>query len=409
MMQEIIKMTDQGLVYLTENEIFDLVVQKYQEVSPAFNLDPSEPDGYMAAWMAQQLRVAVEAIVQCYNSKDPNTARDQQLNIIGALTGSAREDGTPTVIDIEVGATNGTVVTAGSVIEGNNYEWTIDSDIAVDVTGTATGTATCTVDGAITPENGTVTNIKTTIGGWSNVTNTGISINGTDKQSNAQFRVERNKSVGRPGNNQVDSAIGELFAVDDVLRVAAYENPTGSAAVDPELNPHGLPAHSMSYVVLGGTDEDVAQAIYNKKNPGNFLNQAGVPVSVEVASKKHPSNSKVIKFGRPSLVDINIVLEVADPNGNTPGNLEQLVQGAIIEYVSGDLIDADDGFDSTGFDIGEDVPVRRIDTPINQVIGQYKGAYINSLTVNGQSNGAITIEFDEYANFLAENIAVTVV
>ncbi len=405
----IIEITDNGLSYLTENQIYSLVVEKYKEIDPNINLDPSTPDGYMAAWLAEVLRQSTEAVVQAYNSKDPDKSRDTQLNIIGALTGSVREDGTPTIVNVTLSGVAGATIPLGSVISDGSISWTIDSIVILDGAGSGTTTATCSQVGDISPENGSITTIESTIGGWSSVTNTGINTLGTDTQSNALYRIERNRSVGRPGDNQVNSAVGELFSVDDVLRVAAYENPTGSAAFDAELNPHSLPANSMTYLVQGGADEDIARAIYLKKNPGVSLNQEGTPVSVVVTSTAHPSNSKTIKFGRPTLVAMTVVIELSDPSSNLPANIEELIQNSIIDYVSGALIDADDGFDPTGFDIGEDVPVRRIDTPINQVVGQYKNAYISTLTINGASTGAVTIAFDEISSWTTGNITVTVV
>lgn len=405
-MADIIEYTDSGVVTLTENEIFALVIDEHLAIDPNWNLDPSTPDGHMAAWMARQLRICVEAVREAWNSKDPAKARDAQLNIIGAITGTTREDGTPSIIDISVSGTNGTVVLAGSVISGEQ-SWVINEDITIGVSGTGVGTATCAIVGDIDPDIGSVTNIDTTIGGWTGVSNTGLNTLGTNKESNTAFRVKRTSAVARPGNNQVDSMIGEIFAVDDVLRVAVYENPTDSASVSTD-NPYGLPPRSISCVVQGGTDEDVAKAIYIKKNPGVTLNQVGTPVTVDVVSEVHPSNSKEIKFGRPTPVDIIAVIELADPLGNLPSNIEALVQEAIVSYASSNIFDDVTGFDKAGFDIGEDVPVRRVDTPINYVIGQYKGAYISSSTINSLTTGVVAIDFDEISVWSENNISVTV-
>lgn len=407
-MADIIEYTDSGVVTLTENEIFALVIDEHLAIDPNWNLDPSTPDGYMAAWMARQLRICVEAVREAWNSKDPAKARDAQLNIIGAITGTTRENGTPTQQAGIAHGTAGTPITAGAIVSDGTYEWTVDADATIDGTGQVSVTITNTTNGAIDPDIGSITEIKTTIGGWTSFENTALLVLGTDKESNTAFRVKRTSAVARPGNNQVDSMIGEIFAVDDVLRVAVYENPTDSASVSTD-NPYGLPPHSISCVVQGGTDDDVAKAIYIKKNPGVTLNQVGTPVAVEVASEVHPSNSKEIKFGRPTTVDIIAVIELADPLGNLPSNIEELVQNAIISYASADIIDDVTGFDKTGFDIGEDVPVRRVDTPINYVIGQYKGAYISSSTINSLTTGVVAIDFDEISVWSANNISVTVI
>ncbi|CAM0040351.1 baseplate wedge subunit [Vibrio phage K133] len=406
-MAKIIEYTDSGIVTMTESEIYALIVEKQQEIDPNWNLDVSTPDGYMAAWHAENYRILVESIREAWNSKDPSRSRDAQLATIGLITGSEFEDGTPSIVNIEVGGADGTVVLSGSVISGGET-WTVDGDITIGALGVGAGTATCAVTGTTDPDQNTITNIDSTIGGWSSVTNTSLNTLGTDKESNAAFRVKRTRSVARPGNNQVDNTIGEIFSVEDVLRVVAYENPTGSASVSPK-NPYGLPANSVSYVVQGGADDPIAKSIFIKKNPGVNLNSVGTPVSVTVTSEIHTSNSQIIDFGRPSTVEMIVSAELADPLNNLPANIEELIQNAIIDYSLGTIPDDEEGFDNTGFDIGEDVPVRRIDTPINYVIGQYKGAYISDLEVNGVSSGVVDISFDEISTWSESNISVTVV
>ena len=79
--------------------------------------------------------------------------------------------------------------------------------------------------------------------------------------------------------------LGEMFAVDGVRRCKIYENDTDSATVSDD-NPYGLPAHSIAPIVDGGTDANIATAIYLKKNPGVMLYQAGTPASYTVTSPK---------------------------------------------------------------------------------------------------------------------------
>lgn len=406
-MTDIITVTDSGILTLTENEIFQAITEKWLEVDSNFNPDPSTPDGYMNAWHAENYRILVEAIREAWNSKDPAKARDVQLNIIGSLTGSTREDGTPTQIQGMVTGTAGTFIPAGAIVAGE-YEWAIDSDITIGASGQETATATCLESGVIEPTSGTITDIKETIGGWTGFTNTSVLVVGTEEQSNTSFRASRSRSVARPGRNQTDSTVGELFAIDNVLRVAAYENPTGSADVSTE-NPHGLPKNSETYLIQGGDSELIAQAIYVKKNPGVYLNGEGVVEEVLVTSKVHSTNNKIIRFGRPSPVAMIINLELSDPKSILPTNIDDLISDAIISYAAGSLLEDATGFDQTGFDIGESVPVRRIDTPINNIIGQYEGVYINSSTINGSASGLVDIEFDEISSWASDNITVTVI
>ena len=97
-------------------------------------------------------------------------------------------------------------------------QWTTNSDVTISG-GTATVIATCTVNGATNASIGTITRIVNTVGGWQSVTNLSVATIGTDVQSNQSLRVERRRSVSRPGNAQIDNMTAELFAVEGVTRV----------------------------------------------------------------------------------------------------------------------------------------------------------------------------------------------
>lgn len=241
---------------------------------------------------------------------------------------------------------------------------------------------------------GTITRIVDVLAGLASVTNTNTNTDpatpGTDGQRDEQLRVRRATAVGRPGNNQIDSMIGELFGVDGVRRVKVYENDTNISALSVD-NPYGLPRHSIAPIIDGGTDDDVAMAIYLKKNPGASLYQAGTPFQVEVTSPKYPTNKKVIRAIRPIDIDMLSVIHFVN-DGTLPPNADQLVKEAMMEYAAGDLIPADVGFKIDGFDIGETVPFSTISKPVNKVIGSYGDSYVDLPTSSlngGQANVAI--------------------
>lgn len=401
------EITSAGYKLKTQNEWFDEERQLYLDIDPLWNLDPSTPDGLKLAHDAEVFGALDETLQQAYNSKDPAKAVGYDLDVICALTGTSRSKGTASSVELTLTGTAGTIVPSGSVVKSatTGTSWTTDQTVTL-TGGTATVDATCTVVGPTQADAGTLTQISTTVGGWTGVTNTAPATPGTNAETDASLRIKRNTAVGRPGNNQVDSTLGELFAVDGVRRVKAYENDTSSAAVSAE-NPHGLPANSMSYIVDGGTDLDVAAAIYIKKNPGVKLYQAGTPVSVTVTSPTYPTNSKLIKFSRPVAVDMVIVVTVKD-DGTLPSTAADEIKDAIVKFGAGTLIDPEWGFVSDGFDIGESVPYFTVATPVNKVIGSYGNSYIQTLTVNG-GTANVTVAFNELSRWTSGNITVTIV
>ncbi|MGH9928346.1 MAG: baseplate J/gp47 family protein [Pyrinomonadaceae bacterium] len=403
------ELTNTGYVLKPQNQWFDEERQLYIDIDPLWNLDPSTPDGLKIAHDAEIFAAFDEVLQQAYNSKDPNKAIGTDLHTIGMLTGSIPSEGSGSSVELMLTGTPGTVVPAGTRRESavTGTRWAIDQTVTLDGAGEATVNATCTTIGPTQADAGTITRAVDVVGGLTGSANAAPAQPGTGEQSDSSFRIERAISVGRPGNNQIDSMLGEIFATDGVRRVKVYENDTNSGEFDAEDNPYSLPAHSISPVIDGGTDADVAYSIYIKKNPGVLLHQAGTPFEVLVTSQVYPTNTKLIRASRPVYVDMVVVLELTD-DGTLPANIDQLVTEAIVEFGQGELLPADIGFKITGFDIGESVPYSTMFTPINNVIGAYGNSYVSSLTVNG-GNSNVAIAFNQLSRWTDANITVTVV
>lgn len=405
------EITSKGYSLKTVNEWFDEEKQLYVNIDPNWNLDPSTPDGLKIAHDSEVFGALDETIQQAYNSKDPNKASGYDLDIISALTGTTRSEGSAsTITGVILSGVPGTIVPAGTRFKSSvtGSVWTLDQTWTLDESGRASVDISAAVIGPVEANSNTVNQIVDTVGGLTGVNNPTRATPGTGVESDSSLRVKRATAVGRPGNNQIDSMLGELYAVDGVRRVKVYENDTNSATVSDD-NPFGLPPHSISPIVDGGTDTDIAMVIYIKKNPGVLLNQSGTPVSVTVTSPTYPDNFKLIKFSRPIYVDM--VLNVTIKNdGTLPSQtvLQPLIQNAIVEFAAGDLIPADVGFKIDGFDIGETIPYSTMYTPINQVIGQYGNSYVQSMTINGGTTN-VNIAYNQLSRWSASNIMVTIV
>ena len=400
-------LTPTGYVLRSQNDWFAQERQFYVDIDPLWNLDPSTPDGLKIAHDSEIFYALDETVLQAYNSKDPNKARGIDLDIVCALTGTERSSGSPSNVALTLTGNPGAVVPSGNTFESTTTgsRWTTDQQVTLDAFGSATVNASCTVSGPTQADAATITRIVDVVAGLASVTNPSPATPGDDAQSDSRLRVERAYAVGRPGSNQVDSMIGELLAVPGVRRVKVYENDTGSAAVS-EDNPHGLPAKSIAPIIDGGTDTDVALAIYLKKNPGVLQAQPGTPFEVLVTSPRYPTNQKWIRASRPVYVDMILNIEIAN-DGTLPPTADQEIKAAILEFAAGDLIPADVGFKISGFDIGEAVPFSTMFTPINQVIGGYGNSYVSLLQLNGASVN-VPIAFNELSRWTDANITVTI-
>ena len=403
------ELTPNGYLLKTQNEWFDEEKALYLQIDPNWNLDPSTPDGLKLAHDAEIFSALDETLQQAYNARDPNKARGLDLDVVCSLTGVRRQQGTSSTVTLTLGGVAGTLIRANSRVESvtTGSRWTIPQDITLDTHGAATTQAICTTLGPVEADPGTLTRIVDVIGGWQSATNASPATPGTSREDDSSLRIKRAITVGRPGNNQIDAMYGELYTTASVRRVRVYENDTDSASVDPVDNPHGLPKNSVAVVVDGGTDEDVARAIFVKKNPGPKLVQVGTPVAVTVTSEKYPSNSKLIRYSRPIYVDMVIAVTIKN-DGTLPNNVADLIKEAVVEFGNGQLVEADCGFRQTGFDIDDDVPYFDIPIPISKVIGSYGNSKITSLTLNGGTSD-VTIAYNQLSRWTTANVTVTLV
>ena len=400
------EVTSTGYKLKTQNEWFDEEKEMYLDIDPLWNLDPSTPDGLKLAHDAEVFSALDETLQQAYNSKDPNKASGVDLDVIASLTGTPRSEGTASTVTgfvLSGVASPLTTVPAGTIFESvtTGSRWTLDQQWTLDSSGQAVVDITCTVVGPTEADAGTITRIITTVPGLTSCNNPLPATPGTEIESDSSLRVKRATAVGRPGNNQIDSMLGELYAVDGTRRVKVYENDTNIT------DSNGLPPHSIAPIIDGGTDADVAMAIYVKKNPGVALYQAGTPVSVDVTSPTYPDNVKTIKFSRPEYVDMVIAVTIKN-DGSLPSNTQDLIRDAFIDFAAGGLVPAEYGFKVDGFDIGESVPYSTMYTPINKVIGQYGNSYVQTLTVNSGTTN-VAIAFNELSRWTSSNITVTLV
>lgn len=401
------ELTPTGYKLKNQNDWFEQERNMYLSIDTQWILDPSSPDGLKIAHDAEIFSALDETLYRAWASKDPAKAVGIDLDAIASITGAFRKSGTPSNVDVVFTGVPGSVILGDSILESaaTGYRWIVDQAFTVGPGGTVTVPVRSELLGAIQAEPSTITKIITTIAGVSAATNPNPATPGTVAETDSSFRIRRRLAVGLPGNNQLDSLYGVLSQTEGVRRVKVYNNPTGSAAFDTSLNPHSLPAHSITILVDGGAVDDLALAIYLKKNPGVLLNGDGTPIQEWVTSPTISTHTQLMTFGRPIYIDIAVVLDIKD-DGTLPDDLETQIKDAILAFAAGESPSGNDGFKTTGFDIGESVPISTMYTPINQIIGKYGNSYVTSLTLDGAAANK-TIAYNELSRWLDANITVT--
>lgn len=117
--------------------------------------------------------------------------------------------------------------------------------------------------GSFVLANGTITEIVSTVDGWTSCTNLIAPIKGRLTQTDAEARTSYQERVALRGQTTVDSIVSALYSnVDGVTFADGYQNDND----DPDEA--GRPPHCIEIVVQGGLDEDVANTIWTNKSGG---------------------------------------------------------------------------------------------------------------------------------------------
>lgn len=396
---------DAGAAVKTLQAYLEQVRAAYQDIDEGWNISPESPDGQAIAVWSELLALLDEQLINAYRSVDPSTAIGQQLDRIARISGIERQDGTFSTAQVTFSGTNGTVVPSGTEVRNSETDTIWETDGSVEITGgEADVGVTCTTVGPEPAAAGDLSVIATPVSGVSSVTNDNAASLGRPVETDALLRVRRNNSVSAPGSNQVDSMFGDVANVDDVKHVRIYENVSGST------DANGLDGHSIAVFVDGGTNQAVAEAIAVNKNPGTGLNaDNSFANKVQVSVETEEQSPLDVTFYRPEIVTAFLFVEITgSPSSETVADIKE----AIVDYANAELFTAStSGFDKTGFGIGEVVPVGKLYTPVNRVLGT--SGYVSDLTI-GESSGDVTNQsidpgFNGLVTFNADNITVSVV
>ncbi|MFG0917277.1 baseplate J/gp47 family protein [Pseudomonas sp. LP_4_YM] len=415
------KITDQGITGSSLNDYLADLKTRTLAIDPDWNLDPDAPDGQKLGIDAEMLANLDEGIVAAYRAKDPDSATGEALRNIGKISGVAIRDATYSVAPVTITGTAGLVLPANSQIRSriDNTLWLTTAAIVVGVSQTASGFATCVTPGRVLAAAGELTVIGTPYPGWASVTNAAAAP-GEDAESDVDFRARRNKSVSLPGSNMKDNMQAAVANVAGVTDVRILENSS-----DDPVDPDGIPYTAIALIVNGGSDQDIGLAMYSKYNPGTpmyprystktdtWVDPPGASgVKVKIVSPS-TGNTETMTFQRAVALPIYVNV-VVQRKGNLPSDIEQRIKDAIVEDSTRKLFADDEvtGFNQGGYDIGEIVPVGRLYTPVNKVLGQYGDSYITTLTIgrSAGSQGVTPIQpgIAELATFDPDNITVSV-
>jgi hypothetical protein len=208
--------------------------------------------------------------------------------------------------------------------------------------GTYYGLYQATVPGPVLANAGQLTQIVTTVSGFTALTNLDGCLLGTNVESDSALNVRRGQEIASTGNDTVDATVAALLLIpvignpaeQAVTQAFVYENDTDATATGtiPPNCPAGVPPHAMYVVVYDGvsplaTNNQIAQAIWNNK-------PSGIPTygGTQGTAQDSQGNSRVVNFDRATVTPIYISLTTTRGPQFDSINGPEAIGTALVEY-----------------------------------------------------------------------------
>lgn len=278
------------------------------------NVDPNSADGQLINLIAQAKVDILEFIQQIYDGFDPDMAIGRTLDERCAINGVVRKAGTYTIQPVTVTVTQALTL-AGldtapdapfTVADSAGNRFVLEEAHVFSGAGNASLTFRAALLGATVTTPNTITRPITIQLGVASVNNplAATSI-GTDEETDYALRIRRAQSVSIPSRGYFEGLVGALLSLDSVTSVLVKENDTDTPDGD------GIPGHSIWVVVNGGTDDEVAAVIYNKRNAG-----CGMKGDVTVNITQVDGSLFPINFDRPTPQTLWIKFDITAITGS---------------------------------------------------------------------------------------------
>lgn len=300
-MSEVNYVDETGLHVQTRAEIVTELEDEFKAIYGAdIALTANSPDKQMIEIFAQAKVDMLELAADIYNSFDLTAAVGRVLDSRAAINGIVRRAATytKTMIDVTLDRTttlNGvdTSSTPFTISDEAGTKFVLEATVTENA-GTPSLSFRAEDFGVVEVTQDSLTSIVTVTLGVTAVNNPSASYqDGVEEETDVDLRVRRRASVALPSEGYLEGLQGALLGISGVTDCVVYEN--GTSVEDAFL----VPGHSIWAIVDGGSDADIADVLYRKRNAG-----CGMKGDEVVAVMQVNGAELEVRFDRPVYEDL---------------------------------------------------------------------------------------------------------
>lgn len=318
---------DTGFTSPEELAIYDGVIADFVAAfGGTMNTGKSTPQGQLATSFTAVVGAFNDLFVDYTNQVDPAYASGRMQDAIARIYFITRRGATPTVVTATCSGATGVVIAVGSLAkaaDGTIYVALTTGTIGLG--GTVDIQFSALTNGPIACPAGSLNTIYRTVPGWDSLTNSADGLPGQNEESRTALETRRALSVARNATGILPAVRGSVLGVPGVVDAYVTENSTGSPIT---TSGQTIAAHSLFVCVEGGTDADVALAIWTKKNPGcAYTGATTVTVEDDNSGYVTPPTYDV-KFQRAASLAVDIIVTIAT-GVDVPSDAATQIEAAI--------------------------------------------------------------------------------
>lgn len=365
--------------------------------------DLTTPQGQIAVSDTAIIADKNNQLLAIVNQINPDFASGRFQDAIGRIYFIERISATGTTVTATCTGLVGRTIPAGSLAQDTNgyiYEsvdaGTIGSDGSVNIVfkNRTTGPIAC--------PSGALNQIYQAVDGWSGVTNTAPGVLGNDVESRSNFEVRRRESVARNARNMDGAVLSAILGTNGVSDAYVWSNRT-AATVTRGTTSFPVLAHSIYICVYGGTDEDVANAIFSTYNPGANMNGDTTYTVYDSENYSAPYPQYVMQWQRAIPTRVHFTIQL-DGSLNPPSDITTQVKAMVTSVFNGDY----DGIAKAR--IGSTINAGKYYAPVISISPDTIGILSLEVSLNGTTyTPSVTMGINQIPTIQDSDITVTLV
>ena len=291
--------------------------------TPDINTAPETPQGQIIDAETLAITQKDAELAFLANMFNPKTARGIWQDALAEIYFIKRKKAVNSRCYCVLTGLNGTVIEKGSKIQSSadSTYWDLLEDVTINGNSSVTALFECETEGAVIASPNTLNKIITTVAGWDTVNNTQFATVGSLEESQQAFEKRRYDSVALNSVGTTASVFSRVNQIDDVVGCYVVDNKTN---VNKIIDDYLLKPHSIYVAVIGGSNQDIAEAIYRSLSAGCDYNGNTQITVVD----PHTHAKEKVTFMRPTPQNVYIKVNVFDKD--LPDDYENLIKNAVI-------------------------------------------------------------------------------